>query len=326
MNQAQYSVKNQRTLRYYCDCFSALNVYTNNNKNVNALNQPILLLAVIELITQDIINDKYIRISHDLINTFKKYWNVLGHCPLKPDSFALPFFHLKNQKGKFWHLQFSSQYDGGRPQSIPKLKHDIDYAILDDELFNLLQDKIARKELIDALASTWFSTKKLTTAEILRINYNFQANLESEILSEAAITDTAPKKRTREYLPRDSFFRESVISVYNCKCAFCGLKVNKKINQNLVDGAHIKPFSLFFDNRVNNGISLCKNHHWAFDYGWFTLDEKYKIVVSHDLEEESPHAKPIKEFHGEKLLLPDEEECFPDRQALEWHRQNIFQG
>lgn len=313
--------ENHRSIRYYCKYFSELNVYRNKNKSGNALNQPILILSVIDLITQGLIKDKYIFISDELIDTFKKYWNLLGSDLYKGSDFALPFFHLKNQNGKFWHLQYSPKYEGGRPQSIPKLKHDVDYALLDDELFTLLQDNIARKELIDTLVAAWFLNKELTTTEIIRINQGFQANLEAELL-----TDNHPKKRTIEYLPRDAFFRESVITVYDCKCCFCRIQVNNRVNQNIVDGAHIKPFSQFYDNRVCNGISLCKNHHWAFDCGWFTVDEKYKIVVSHNLKEESPYAKPMKDFHGEEVLLPNQEECFPDQEALDWHRQNVFQA
>ena len=93
-----------------------------------------------------------------------------------------------------------------------------------------------------------------------------------------------------------------------------------------MDGAHIKPFSQFYDSRINNGISLCKNHHWGFDRGWFAVNEQYKIIVSKDLEEESVYAKPMKEFHGEELLLPNSEQYFPAVEALQWHRQNVFQG
>ncbi|MFM6309511.1 MAG: HNH endonuclease, partial [Dolichospermum sp.] len=93
----------------------------------------------------------------------------------------------------------------------------------------------------------------------------------------------------------------------------------------IVDGAHIKPFSTFYDSRIHNGIALCKNHHWAFDRGWFAVDEKYKIIVSKDLEEISPHARTITEFHGEILILPKVEKYFPDIEALQWHRYNIFQ-
>jgi putative restriction endonuclease len=317
---------NQKNLAYYCECFSNLKVYKTQKKG-DALNKPILLLSVIDLITQNVITDKNIYISDDLIETFKRYWQVIASSPFKGSDFALPFFHLKNDKCKFWHLKYSAEYEGGRPQSIPKIREDVNYAFLDDELFTLIQDESTRKELIDALVSSWLSSDENEIGEILKINENFQnESLEQETITESTDTlTTIPKWSLKKTLIRNAFFRKAVVSVYDCQCAFCGLKVTRTGNQNIVDGAHIKPFSAFYDSRIHNGIALCKNHHWAFDRGWFAVDEKYKIIVSKDLEEISPHARTITEFHGEILILPKVEKYFPDIEALQWHRYHIFQ-
>jgi putative restriction endonuclease len=110
------------------------------------------------------------------------------------------------------------------------------------------------------------------------------------------------------------------------RCAFCRLKVMRNITQNIVDGSHIKPFSKFYDNQINNGISLCKNHHWAFDQGWFAIDDNYRIIVANDLEEESPNAKPMKDFHSQTILLPTAEQYLPRLESLQWHRLNVFRA
>ncbi len=34
------------------------------------------------------------------------------------------------------------------------------------------------------------------------------------------------------------------------------MKITMSIQQIIVDGAHIKPFAKFYDNRIDNGISL----------------------------------------------------------------------
>lgn len=130
----------------------------------------------------------------------------------------------------------------------------------------------------------------------------------------------------KKSLIRDAFFRKTVVHIYNYTCAFCGLKVTKLPMQNIVDGAHIKPFSQFYDNNINNGISLCKNHHWAFDIGLFTVDEQYKIIVDNELKEEYPSRKTMKDFYGGQLLLPNAKQYFSSAIALEWHCQNVFQA
>ncbi|NES88854.1 HNH endonuclease, partial [Okeania sp. SIO2B9] len=133
-----------------------------------------------------------------------------------------------------------------------------------------------------------------------------------------------PKSYFKKSVVRDSIFRKAVVHTYNYKCAFCGMKLSMSINQNIVDGAQIKPFAKFYDNRIDNGISLCKNHHWAFDKGLFTITDDYKIIVSNNFLEESPNSKPMKEFNSNQLWLPNEKESFPRIEALQWHRQNIF--
>jgi putative restriction endonuclease len=65
-----------KNLAYYRNCFSQINV-GKNKKGVDALNQPILLMSVIDLIAQGLLKENKITISDELINTFKKYWSVL---------------------------------------------------------------------------------------------------------------------------------------------------------------------------------------------------------------------------------------------------------
>ena len=313
----------RKNLAYYSNCFSEINVYKNKKKGGESLNQPILLLCVIDLISQGLITDGKIFISDELIEIFKKYWSILVSAAFKNRDFALPFFHLKNQPGKFWKLKFSSIYEGGRPQTISTLKRDVDYAKLDDDLFKLLQDPNTREELIDAIIGAWFSSSAKKLEELMKINQNFERYSNQED-SESVVEEKKHKIYLKKSYIREAFFRKTVIHVYDYRCAFCRLKVQRSINQYIVDGAHIKPFSEFYDNQVNNGISLCKNHHWAFDRGWFAIDDDYKIIVASDVQEDSPNATPMKNFEGKKILVPDREIYCPKKEALRWHRENIF--
>ncbi len=234
-----------KNLAYYHNCFSQIKV-GKNKQGSNALNQPILLLSVIDLITQGLLNENNITVSDKLINTFKRYWSVLSSDRFEEIDFAIPFFHLKNKKPKFWHGEFSEQYTGGRPQTINSLR-----------INQSLQD------------STWNELERIESSD----------------------TDAQPKVYLRKSLFREAIFRKSVVHLYDYRCAFCRLKVTRSLSQSIVDGAHIKPFSEFYDNRPDNGISLCKNHHWAFDRGWFAVDDRYQIIVASDLQEDSPHPR-----------------------------------
>lgn len=312
-----------KNLKYYCQCFSQLNV-SSNQKLGTANYKPILILTVIDLISQGIINKNQISVSSELIQSFNSNWNLIGSKSYK-GGLHYPFFHLQSEG--FWHLKFRDSFNGSRPKTTNKLKEAVEYAYLDSELFNFLQDELSRKELIDALIAAFFYEHQNELEEILQIHDSFQnETIELEKLIKINSLETNPRWTSKKAVIRNAFFRKAVVHVYDYKCAFCGLKITKTVKQNIVDGAHIKPLSQFYDNRIHNGIALCKNHHWAFDRGWFAVDEQYKIIVTNDLTEVSPHAKSMKDFHGEKLVLPNKEQYFPELAALQWHRQNIFQA
>jgi putative restriction endonuclease len=310
--------RNNRTLIDYCERFAELKVSSTKQRG-EAPYKPILLLSVIDLIAQGIINDNVISVSDELVDTFNKYWRILGNLAYQ-GGLHYPFFHL--QSDQFWHIQFKDSFNGLQPKTVNKLKQAIEYAQLDDELFDILQNEFYRKEIIDTLIAVWFSASQKELEELLQINQTFQSEAEGE---ENEASQTA-KRKTRLYksLVRDSFFRKSVVHIYNYKCAFCGISVNRSLTQTIVDGAHIKPFAQFYDSKIDNGISFCKNHHWAFDRGWFAINDDYKIIVASDLQENSPNAKPMTEFNGEIIILPNLEQYHPRLEALQWHRQNIF--
>lgn len=313
----------QLSLVDYCESFAQLKV-NKSRKRGDAPYKPILLLSVIDLISQGRINKNKIFISDELIDTFNKYWDLVSSGAFN-GGLALPFFHLKNEKPKFWHLKYNSEYDGGRPQTVPKLREDVDYAYLNDELFSFLLKDSARQELIDALIAAWFSSSQRDLEDLLKVNEDFEKSLvDIENIDESENFDQNPKFYFKKSVVRNAFFRKSIVHIYDYKCALCALKVTQSLTQNIVDGAHIKPLAKFYDSRVTNGIAFCKNHHWAFDKGIFSINSQYKIIVSRNFEEDSPNSKPIKDFHGESILLPKSEKFLPNPEALDWHQENIF--
>jgi predicted restriction endonuclease len=126
------------------------------------------------------------------------------------------------------------------------------------------------------------------------------------------------------HLEGDGFWHKTLKSGFNGSKPKTTHKLKEAVE--IVDGSHIKPFSKFYDDQINNGISLCKNHHWAFDQGWFAIDDNYKIIVANDLEEESPNARTMKDFQGEAILLPNSDQDLPRLESLEWHRVNVFRA
>jgi putative restriction endonuclease len=307
----------QKNLAYYCDCLANLNVSKTKERGT-ANHKPILILSVLELITQQSIVENRIFVSNELIETFKKYWSILVANSTYTDALHYPFVHLRREG--FWHLKFKDTYEGDRIKTTNKLKEKVEYAYLDNELFSLLQDAFSRQFLVDSLVSTWFADSRSNLGNILDIDLEFDRVEEPELQN----LDAEVKITLRKSIVRNSFFRKLVVREYDYRCAFCKLRITRDPNQNIVDGAHIKPFSEFLDSKIDNGLSLCKNHHWAFDLGWFSVDDNYRILVTQDLDDDSPYTRAMKDFDRELISLPSNERYFPRLESLKWHRDNKF--
>ncbi len=140
-------------------------------------------------------------------------------------------------------------------------------------------------------------------------------------------------KVTRESALRTRGFRQAVIEAYDYKCAFCGLKINSLKNRSWeVEAAHIVPHNEKGRDDVLNGLSLCHLHHWAFDAGWFTLQDNFKIQVSSKINSLPSDFGRMNNYdfirafsdNNAKLLLPIRKEIYPHQKAISWHRENKF--
>lgn len=111
-------------------------------------------------------------------------------------------------------------------------------------------------------------------------------------------------------------FRERVLLAYKLQCAFCRLKYTL-----LLDAAHIIPDGEELgDPIVNNGLSLCKIHHAAYDSNIIGVTPDYKIEVREDIlhETDGPMLKHgIQELQSTKIILPHDKKAWPDRERLE---------
>jgi len=140
-------------------------------------------------------------------------------------------------------------------------------------------------------------------------------------------------KITREAVMRTRGFRQAVIEAYDYKCAFCGLKINSLKDMSWeVEAAHIVPHNAKGRDDVLNGLSLCHLHHWAFDAGWLTLQDNYKIQVSSKVNSLSNEFGLMGKYdfirifsdNNSELLFPKRKEIYPHQTAISWHRENKF--
>jgi putative restriction endonuclease len=118
-------------------------------------------------------------------------------------------------------------------------------------------------------------------------------------------------------------FREKVLDAYKSQCAFCRLK-----HRELLDAAHIIPDNLpEGKSTIDNGLSLCKLHHAAYDSFIIGVTPDYIIHVRADVleEEDGPILRHgLQGLHKTKLVLPVLKKHYPNRDALDW-RYGKFQ-
>ena len=93
----------------------------------------------------------------------------------------------------------------------------------------------------------------------------------------------------------------------------------------IADAAHIHQFASSRNNDPRNGLALCKNAHWLFDNGLWTLTDDYRVIVAAGrLSEDSPDQKALAQYHGQKIRLPADPKYWPSPIHIGWYRKNRF--
>lgn len=104
------------------------------------------------------------------------------------------------------------------------------------------------------------------------------------------------------------------------KCKICC-----STNSYCLEAAHIKPYtkceSINDKYDVNNGITLCANHHKLLDNGMFTFNDDWTVIISPHYHEDDEDLK-IKTF--EPCYVNNFDDMDPNNKYAKFHRENIF--
>lgn len=120
---------------------------------------------------------------------------------------------------------------------------------------------------------------------------------------------------------KQHFFRRAVLASYRGRCCISGIS-----EPQFIIASHIVPWSKDKANRLNpsNGLCLSVLHDRAFDKGFITLDDDFKVLISKRLVDNQDDfvAKTLKPLAGYQIELPDR--FFPDIAFLRRHREEVF--
>lgn len=155
----------------------------------------------------------------------------------------------------------------------------------------------------------------------------FEINITSapkEFALETEISPTVTKRiedveeRGIEKLFDSVKFRDFVMQGYGYKCAVTQTTIKHKNLFNL-EAAHIKPKShggLFLPS---NGLALSRDIHWAFDKGFFTITNNFKIKVHDEIKSSF-----LLQYDGKEMNVPEIDFFKPDLKFLQYHQENIY--
>lgn len=140
----------------YKNAFSNLHVKIEGGRRFP--NKAILLISIMELVRCGYIMKNQIYLDDTIKVSFEYKWRM--YIGTEPPIVWTPFWHMK--KEPFWHFKPLHTLEAienlarpGETASIGKMKREIEYAYLDEILFEIIQSQMGRTELLAILKENY---------------------------------------------------------------------------------------------------------------------------------------------------------------------------
>ena len=257
--------------------------------------------------------DGILDLTPDLAFRFSVYGSVVAYRRTQSLRVGYPFFHLRREG--FWQSldeQRQVTNDRTRVRSVR----------IDEEFLSVAHDQAFRQRARELLIAKYFRPEERAALYAL---CGLAIPSEDEIALKADYQPLEDAKRKG----REARFRVNVLCNYLFTCAMTQYRLTTLSHGSIVDAAHIHQFADSRNDDPRNGLALCKNAHWLFDNGLWTLENDYTVIVARghfDEQAGDPSYRQLAGYHGQKIVLPNDESNWPDLQHIEWHRANRFRG
>jgi len=276
-----------------------------------APHKPLLLLVVLELAKSGLLKDPVLRLTPDIAFRFSVYWSIVAHRRSQPPDVRLPFHHTRSSR--LWTTLKDDGAESKHRDSTTTIR-------LSGDFFSAIQSSDFRQAATYTLIKNYFKhAEQIALYEMAGI----EAPEDTTPLDDLAIqadNDARAKGRTAR-------FRVDVVAAYCHTCALTGYRITTISGHSIVDAAHIHQFAKSRNDDPQNGIALCKNAHWLFDLGLWSIDDDYRVIVADEaFDENCPTQESMKLMIGRKLILPRDVNLWPIAENLVWHRTKCFVG
>ena len=293
-----------------------------------APHKPFLLLSVMDFFAQGLIIRNFMEPSFDIVETFNIYWQTIMPLGTK-GNMAYPFPRLQND-GIFQLVnapEFKGKINPETISSMKKLRQVCAGAKLDDDLFLMLCRPETREQLRAAVINHYFA-EEIRPAVLECGNVNIKAYEYSQKLLELNdkiipyendFENNSQNKRVR-----DQGFRKAIVTLYEHRCAMCGIRMLTPEGHTVVEAAHVKPWSESHDDSPTNGMSLCRLCHWSFDEGLMSVSKNYEVMVSKRMSIEKNFPAHVLTLSDRGIFKPEDKDFWPGQENLEWYRSKKF--
>jgi putative restriction endonuclease len=278
------------------------------NPSGEAPHKPLLLLTLLKAAGRDGAFPEILLLSPELVYQFKLFEHIVAHRRKQKLDIRMPFHHLKSS-GVWMPLDKHGEPSTHRSvTTCVRLDPEFQAACLDAEF---------RQRAATILIETYFRPEE-------QIALREMMGLPADVVIPELESDEKPEtpEQAARSDGRSARFRLDVVPVYNYTCALTGYRIITVDRGTIVDAAHIAPFRSSRNNDVRNGLSLCKNAHWLFDVGLWSLDDDYRVIVAESaFDEAAPEQTALKNMAGRRIHLPRDARFWPLTSNLKAHRR-----
>lgn len=277
-----------------------------DRKGSIAPHKPLLLLVLAELAEEGKLLDSVLSLTGELVFRFLAYGTVVAERRSQRLDIHLPLFHISSD-GCWTPLDEDGQPTLEKRRAVA--------ARLDETFLACLNDPDFRNQMQRVLIAKYFIDAGERAALYQLVGLSVPPD---PIVKEDARLYEISRERGRE-----ARFRLTVVPAYNYTCALTRYRLVTVDSGSIVDAAHIHQFANSRNNHPRNGIALCKNAHWMFDEGLWSLDDEYRVLVAAKrFDESGAEAHLLSLKANRRILLPADPNYWPDKAHLAWHRKH----
>lgn len=254
-----------------------------------APHKPLLLLCLVDMAEAGELTGRTFTRTATLVLRFKEYGALVSErWPTRLDL-RMPFFYLKSQE--FWQAFTLEMARAQSPESCFLVE-------LNEEFFDSLGSADFRLKARLLLVSRYFEPReRVALLESLGLCANGLEKAEKQICELNEESEDAARRKGRS-----ARFAVQVVSRYKFTCALTGMCCLTSDGAAIVDAAHIESWAASENDDIQNGLALCKNAHWMFDEGLWSIQADGRVVLApYRFTENGPEALRLQPYGGRLL-------------------------